>query len=219
MIQQAQQTPLTKKTLRRRRKHKLAGHYEALWRSLRNAGVHQSTGSYSLGVTSCEDGEGVSSVAANIAITAARDMDKPVLLIDCDGSNRAVGKLLKVKQSPGLANLLADEIGAEECLQATSEFNLVALAAGPANQTHHRTTADYERLGSTVEDFKQHFGLIVFDLPNANELSECFTISRMLDGVLLLIESERVRRDVGARAKRQLEEAGANVIGAVLNKA
>lgn len=219
MIQQTAQTPPTQRTRRRQRKHKMAGHYEALWRSLRNAGVNRSTESYSLGVTSCEDGEGVTSLAANVAITAARDIEKPVLLIDCDGSNRAVGKLLKVKQSPGLADILAGEVRAEECLQATSEFNLVALAAGPANPTHHRTTADYEQLGRTIEDFKEHFGLIVFDLPNANELSECFTISGMLDGVLLVIESERVRRDDAARAKRQLEEAGANVVGAVLNKA
>jgi len=60
--------------------------------------------------------------------------------------------------------------------------------------------------------------LILFDLPLANELTCCFALASRLDGVLLVVEAERVPRQKALRAKRGLDQAKVNILGAVYNK-
>ena len=59
---------------------------------------------------------------------------------------------------------------------------------------------------------------MVFDLPAATESSSAIRLAGMLDGVLLVVETERIRREVARHVAGQLSQSGATLLGVVLNK-
>lgn len=195
----------------------LRGYYDSLVRRLR--GLRNGSGHlpYAIGLTSCNPGEGVSTVSANLAISAAESSGQPVLLIDAELARPSVAKAFGVNASPGLMEAIAGDCLPLDCVQHTASPNLSVITAGlitgrPAPRV------DHERLAKLIADWKRDFSLIVFDLPKANALSPCFAMVGALDGVLLVVEADRVDGELAQRAKRQLQESQANVVGVVLNK-
>jgi Mrp family chromosome partitioning ATPase len=65
---------------------------------------------------------------------------------------------------------------------------------------------------------KRDFPLIFVDLPAVDQPGACLSLVGKLDGVLLVLEAERVRSHVALQTKRLLEESHANVLGVVFNK-
>jgi Mrp family chromosome partitioning ATPase len=116
-----------------------------------------------------------------------------------------------------LAELLADEASLEDCIQETTYDSLFVLPAGPASD-QDAGGVDWSRLEEIVEQLKAEYELLVFDLPAADELSPGLVVAALLDGVLMVVEAERTDGVAAARAKRQLEMAGAKLLGVVLNK-
>lgn len=191
--------------------------YDVLWQRLRQAGLLDATGRGVVGLTSCQPGSGSSTIAANMAIRAARSFDGGVLLVDADVRNHALAPLFRVPQSPGLVQAMRDDARPLDCVQATTITNLAVMAAG-SELDAAATLFDTARLGDLIEQLQQDFELIVFDLPIADESTHCLQAASVLDGVLLVIESQRIDRELATRAKRKLLAAKANVLGVVINK-
>ena len=83
-----------------------------------------------LGITSCYRGEGVSTIAAHLAATAASWGEGRVLLVDCNLGRPAASRMLGVDPRPGLADYLHDGEGLAEGIQAAPVPNLFVLPAG-----------------------------------------------------------------------------------------
>ena len=79
-------------------------HYRALADRLRL--TQSSSAVQTIGLTSCSPREGVSTVAANLAITAAAMFDRPVLLVDANFLRPALRRMFRLRQGPGLADVL-----------------------------------------------------------------------------------------------------------------
>jgi non-specific protein-tyrosine kinase len=69
-----------------------------------------------------------------------------------------------------------------------------------------------------LDNLKHVFHLVIFDLPPARELTTCFAMASQLDGVLLVIEAEKSRRDAARRTVQLLARVDAKVLGVVFNK-
>lgn len=169
-----------------------------------------------LGVTSCLDGEGVSTIAAQLAATAA-DFGRPVLLVDANLRHPSVHRTFKVDAAPGLVEVLADGSEIGPAIQSSSVRYLSILSAG-------KSSGDWDEAGSSVhfgsliESVKNDFELTIFDMSAASQASSAIHMAGMLDGVLLVVEAERVRAEVGQRTGQLLVRANANILGAILNK-
>src|SRR5438309_355388 len=70
-----------------------------------------------LGLTSCSRNEGVSTVAAELAATAARSLGLPVVLVDCNLAHPAVDRVFDVPRGPGLSDVLTETAMARDVLQ------------------------------------------------------------------------------------------------------
>ena len=87
-----------------------------------------------------------------------------------------------------------------------------------------RTTAsaaqlyDSPRLSAFLKLLPLHFSFVVFDLPSLEATEAGLRLASMLSGVVLVVESERVRREVARRAKQLLSHANVPLLGGVLNK-
>jgi Mrp family chromosome partitioning ATPase len=65
---------------------------------------------------------------------------------------------------------------------------------------------------------RTEFDYVFLDGPPLNGCSGSKAICGKVDGVVLVIESGRTRKQVAMRAKRDVVEAGGRILGVVLNK-
>lgn len=188
-------------------------YYSAL---LRHVQIHQAAlgaSSYALGVTSCDPKQGYETVAANLAIAAARSGAQQVLLVDADGKSSATA-LLHVKSENGLAEVLGGANLLGDALQATPVDGLRALAVGNPSM---KLGLDFSinDFNLLLDELKSEFDLIVFSLPLADELSECYSFAQALDGVFMAIHGGHTDTRLARRATQRLEHSQAWLLGAI----
>jgi len=170
-----------------------------------------------LGLTSCRSGEGVSTIAAHLAVAAAACSDQPVLLVDANLASPSVQRTFGVQLAPGLAEVLSGGGQLPEVIQASPVARLSILAAGRWNE---RAGPAYDGAGlaGIIEALKRQFALLLFDLPAAGPPSPVTPLAALLHGVLLVVEAEKVRWEAAQRLKELLVRANVRLLGAVLNK-
>ena len=74
-----------------------------------------------------------------------------------------------------------------------------------------------ERL-TTLEELKNKYDFILIDSLPAITSPDSIAISRYTDGVVLVVEAERTRRQVVENVKNKIARNGGNIIGIVFNK-
>lgn len=196
--------------------HELGPHYRSLIYRLRG-GSSLPAGLRTIGITSCSGGEGVTSVAMNLAVVAAEAQLGRVLLVDANVENPSLPRHFLQCRQKGVTDLLAGDAECDACIWESPVENLFLLAAG-SGAAAPVPRCDADVLGRIVDRLKESFGLTIFDLPPAHELSACFPLASQLDGVLLVVEAERVRSAAALRARQQLEDAQVPLLGVVFNK-
>ena len=196
----------------RKRVHPLDAHYQSLLTQIyrRNGEKMQS-----IGVISCGRGEGASVVAANLGIMAAGSLRENVLLVDANVGRPSLAKSLAVTPDNGFSEVVTGQANALDIVCGTPIPNLKLLGAGSSAGI----AFDAPLVGQIFTELKQEFGLIVVDLPPATEegASGC-VLASLLDGVVLVVESERTRNQALHSAKERLTRESVNVLGTVLNK-
>ena len=65
---------------------------------------------------------------------------------------------------------------------------------------------------------KQNYRLIIIDLPAISENISALKSAENANGTILVIEAEKVRREVVSRIKSQLDNFNVNMVGVILNK-
>ena len=201
----------------RRLRGEVQAHYEMLLHRLPWPSTGSTSAPRTLGVSSCEDGEGVSTVAAHLAVTAAAMGAHRILLVDANFAQPCVPRIFGVRGRPGLAEVLQSRCGLGDVLQTSAVENLSLLVSGrPAGP--YSAVYDAEGMQGLIKELAGEFDLVVVDLPAARQSSAALRLARRLDGILMVVEAGRVRRDVAQRVSEVLVRAGARPLGAVLNK-
>lgn len=171
---------------------------------------------HTLGLTSCLTGEGVTTIASQIAVGAATYLRLQVVLVDCHFSRPGVHRIFGVELGHGLQDALEDPSRLRALLRPCGVENLTLLTAGTAKE-EIGSTCRWPGPSRLLAELQEEFDLVVVDLPPVAE-GQAVSIGTLLDGVLLVIESERVRWEVAQSATTTLESAGVPLIGAVMNK-
>jgi len=198
-------------------RERLREYYQSLLSRLGWPGSRSARALRTLGLTSCSSGEGVSTVASQLAATAATYGDRQVLLVDCNLSRPSVQQTFEVDLSPGLAEVLRNDRQLADAVQSSPVANLSVITAGDLDGAVAKAY-DSAGLFEVVAALEREFELVVFDMPAAGQASSAISLAGLLDGVLLVVEAERVRWEVAQRAQEVLTRAGARLLGAVLNK-
>ena len=74
------------------------------------------------------------------------------------------------------------------------------------------------RFEKTLKIMRKKFDYVIIDTPPVNSYAESIVIATKVDGVVLVLESDKTRQQVALRAKQEMQKAGANVLGVILNK-
>jgi len=74
------------------------------------------------------------------------------------------------------------------------------------------------KLADLIEVLRKEFDWIIFDCAPINLYPDSTVLAPRVDGVVLVIQAENKRAEVAIQAKEHLEQAGAKILGAVLNR-
>jgi capsular exopolysaccharide synthesis family protein len=169
-------------------------------------------------VTSAERGEGKTTSASLLAVVAALHRGLRTCLVDADLHRPRVARLFATEAEPGLAEILGDGLSVEAALHASRHEGLKIIPAG-ARRPFPSELLVPSRLAATFAELKRLFHFVVIDAPPLLPVSDPAVLSREVDGVALVVRAGRTQRDVAQRARKILADAGANLLGAIVNNA
>ena len=169
-----------------------------------------------IALTSCTPNEGKSTTIANLAVVLTQ-AGKSVLLIDCDMRNPTVHKNFNLSNKIGLSSCISMGTAVADAVQATGIEGLDALTAGviPPNPSE---LLGSERMKNILQRAKEEYDYVLIDTPPVLPVTDSLVLGRMVDGLILVIDSGEIKVEMAREVKNQLVHAGANILGVVLNK-
>lgn len=169
-----------------------------------------------LAFTSCTPNEGKSMTVANLAVVLTQ-AGKSVLLLDCDMRNPTVHKNFNLSNKLGLSSCISMGTALSDAVQKTSIEGLYALTGGviPPNPSE---LLGSEQMKNVLQRVKEQYDYVLIDTPPVMPVTDALIVSRFVDGMILVIASAEVKVEMARDVKKQLVNAGANILGVVLNK-
>jgi protein-tyrosine kinase len=171
--------------------------------------------------------EGKSFVAANLAMSLARNSVNNILLIDGDLRRPTLHALLGAPNGKGLTDYLAGTAEVKDILQRddgslktaenggpSSVSNLTFISAGKCGDNSSELVANH-RIEELLATLSPHFDWILIDSPPVLAVTDAVELSRVADAVLLIARGARTRFDVAQRTQATFSKS--RILGFVLN--
>jgi succinoglycan biosynthesis transport protein ExoP len=168
-----------------------------------------------LQVTSPNQGDGKSTLAANLAVSIAQS-GKSILLVDGDLRRPHVGRLFGVSQQVGFAAVLGGLAEPNEAISPTVVPGLSVLPAGatPPNPAELLTGS---RLREVLDWLRERYDYVIVDTPPLLAVTDPGVVASQVDGVIMALRPSKRNRVEAKRAKEILTNLGVNIFGLVVN--
>ncbi|MFO1150470.1 MAG: polysaccharide biosynthesis tyrosine autokinase [Alsobacter sp.] len=190
--------------------------YSEAIRALRNAvNIHRpSSPPRIVQVTSTMPQEGKSTVALSMALSAA-DSGQKVLLIDADLRRPAVTRTFKLKDKPGLTDVLSGTVRLSEALVEESQTGLHVLPSGALTKNQPALLGS-ESMQLLVQGLSERFDLVILDTPPLGPVVDGAIVARYSDAVVFVVKWGTTAREAVQNAINGLPDRD-SVVGVVLN--
>lgn len=172
-------------------------------------------------ITSSVPNEGKSTITINLARSMAESGQR-VLVVDCDIRKsvlmgRLVAHLETNGLSYGLSHYLSGQKKLEEVIYTTNVENMDIIFAGRVvpNPTEILGNHYFEKL---IAAAREKYDIILMDAPPLGAVIDAAVVAPHADGALLVIQKGEVSRRLIKNVKKQLDNSGVKILGAVLNK-
>lgn len=168
-------------------------------------------------VTSAEPGDGKSVTALNLAIAAARD-EQRVVVVDADARVRGLTRLAEIESHSGLTDLTDVAVPVEKSIVRVriddAEVDVVPLGERVIDHAGFFRSSAFR---TALQRIREHADLILVDSPPLLAVAETSAVAGQVDGIVLVVgrgTSVRSLQDVAER----LEFIGAPLLGYVYNR-
>lgn len=169
-------------------------------------------------VTSSQPSEGKTLTTSVLARKYAQ-LGINTLLIDADLRKPTVAAMFGASKRPkqGFAEVILGDVDMESALIKDNIPNLSVLPVGtiPLNPVEILSSP---RLEEFIEKCRHDYSLILIDTAPVMGLADAPLVSRLVDGVIFIVEANRSNFGQTKTALRRLRTAGANVLGVILTK-
>ena len=180
--------------------------------------THWSNGSpKSLMFVGSAPGDGVTTTGLNFAIILAKETKKKVLLIDMNVRTPSIHHMFRIESSPGVTDLSTDLEKVKAGIQKFGPGELFVLPCG-GNKSDPVSLFESPLFIEFMDSMRSQFDYIILDTPPASRFMESRVFCSHVDGVVLVIKYSKTRRQAALSIKKDLEDAGANILGVVVNK-
>ena len=172
-----------------------------------------------IGLSSALSGEGKSLTAVNVAF-ALSQLDKKVILIDCDMRRPTLAEKLGILKKPGLSSYLTGQIDLYDLVQPCNlkghdwAFHVISAGQNPPNPVELLSSA---RMKKALARLRKDYDYVILDLPPVGEVTDAMAVANETDGMLLVVRQNYCDRLVLSEAVRQFEFISSKILGVVFN--
>ena len=176
-------------------------------------------GCHVVGITSSQPAEGKSITAVNLAYSLAQ-LGKQVLLIDADMRRSSIDSKLDMALTPGLSNLLTDVNSSSGSIKKyfpeddSEGFSVITAGDVPPNPSE---LLNSDRMTRLMAKLRTMFDYVVIDLPPVGAVTDAQTVSRLVDGMLIVLREDHTSKYVLADCVQQLQLTNTRILGFVVN--
>ncbi len=165
-------------------------------------------------VTSPGRGEGKSVTCANLGVVLAQ-AGKSTLVVDCDFRKPVIHKIFGFRNLLGTVDVLDGIVWLHEVYKEA----IPGLKVAPAGPTPPDPGGRLRSLRFTafLARAREEFEYILINAPATDAVSDLAALASRGDGVLLVLDAQKARRDSVRRSIHNLETNGARVLGTVVH--
>lgn len=169
-------------------------------------------------VTSSLKGEGKTTIAANLAVALAQSGSNSII-IDCDLRRPALHKRFGLRSGGfGLADVLTGQMPFDEAVLPTRVRNLSLLSTG-GRAPNPAALINSARMTELIAYLRVHYDFIVLDAPPVLPVADALVLSRLVDGVAVVLDGNRTPQREIKECLRRLRQVKAQIFGVIVNKA
>lgn len=159
----------------------------------------------SLLITSSGQGEGKTTLTGNLGAAFA-EVDKKVLIIDCDFRRPAVHKLFSIDNRTGIKEVLFDGGKLSDAIKETGIEGLSVLTSGAKPSSPAKLLAS-DKFKEMIKVVKPNYDLILFDTPPQGLVSDVASLLHLTDLVIVVAKFGETNQNV---LKHTLDELNKN---------
>lgn len=166
-------------------------------------------------VTSAVKGEGKTMTSLNLSYMMAQEFKKKVVLVECDLRRPSIlSHFMDSVEKCGIENVITGKINLYDAICKVGNSSLYLLPAGKSvkNPSELLETA---YMKSILNNLKDDFDYIIVDTPPILSLADMNILSKIVDGLIVVVRAGKTPRDVVLKAVNSLSLG--NIVGIVLN--
>jgi len=167
--------------------------------------------------TSATPGEGTTTVATNFARFLALQGSGQVLVCELNARRPAFTRVFSINGTAGMTDYFSKRIQLKSIVQTVGGNQMDVLHVGAHDPTIiqlHLTQVLPEFLG----DAFQLYDTVIIDAPPVISCPETPPMTGMVDGVVLVVQAGRTKREVVLRSMESIANFKGNILGVVLNR-
>ncbi len=195
-------------------------------------GTHKTTG-IAIAITSTSPREGKTLTSTNLAISLAQ-MGKTTLLVEGDMRRPRIAELFKINEKPGLSDILIGTAKVDEAIRTFTDvlignskwenlletpgvdnLNIIPCGTLPPNPTELLLSNEFREI---FAKFKEKYDFIIIDTPPTIPVSDSSIVSSIVDGTVIIYQSDTTSRHLLLRALHTLRKNQAKLLGIVINQ-
>ena len=170
-----------------------------------------------IALTSSVPNEGKSAVSFNLAYSLAED-GKNVLYIDADiRKSVTIARYGVDIETKGLTHYLSGQSDLKSIVYGTNIENFSIIFTGQTAPNPSELLGN-NRFKQLIQTAREEFEYVIIDCPPLGSVIDAAIVAKECDGAIIVIETDNASYKIVQRVKKQLEQSGCRILGAVLNK-
>ncbi len=165
-------------------------------------------------VTSASNGEGKTTITANLAFALAQ-AGKRVVAVSGDLRRPALHRFFGVEDAPGLTDILAGRSTlAQSLIESAPNLRFIGSGGPDPLSAEHLASEAMRRL---LQELLHGSDFVLIDAPAMREVSDSLVLAAFVRDVILVARAKSTTRSEVMYVRQQLDRIGVRPIGCVLN--
>lgn len=158
-------------------------------------------------------GEGKTTVVANVAVSLAKHKKK-VVVVDLDFRNAGLSNPFGLGDEKGLGDYFYEDMSFDDLIK-TTEYGVDVITVGKEVENPSLALSS-DKMVALIEKLKTSYEFVLLDCSPILTSSDYMHVSKISDGVILVVSTDYVKKSAAKESVRLLEKLNVTVLGGVM---